>query len=71
MFRGLEMIKLKEVPVLRVWMLKKQSEGGRIQQRFTREVIHIWTLGSMAPDSAMQTPDQEGYKRRAQMERGH
>ena len=46
MFRGLEMIinfrscliKLREVPVLRVWMLKKQSEGGRIQQRFTREV---------------------------------
>jgi len=38
------MIKLREVPVQRVWMLKKQSEGGRIQQRFTREVIHIRTM---------------------------
>jgi len=28
MSRGLEMNKPREVPVLRVWMLKKQSEEG-------------------------------------------
>ena len=37
------MIKLREVPVLRVWMLKKQSEGGKITKIYKRSDSHLDT----------------------------